>query len=173
MGLISRVSSRTYRLFLIMSAIWSERTTQCEIAASNFVDIYYKSFDNKDNHRRKNLQKLYTDNAQLNFRGHCYRSPSNIATFQDSLPETEHRIDSLDVQPLAGDLGDLPTDHQSAPLACVINVAGTVGYRTQTTTDPNRRYKSDIYGFTQGFMLLATITPGQSKPTWKVMSDST
>merc|ERR1712018_175447 len=114
---------------MMSSSIWLDRVNQVEMGAQTFLDIYYKSFDNKDQYRRKNLQKLYMPEAVLNFRGHTYKKPENIGNFQDSLPETEHRIDGLDCQPVSGNEGDKPIDHQHSPLVCLVNVSGTVGYK--------------------------------------------
>lgn len=94
------------------------------------------------------LQKLYLDTATIVWNGNAVKGLDEIIKFYDTLPTTEHNLDSLDCQPL--------TDHISGgQMTICVKTFGKVKY------DKNR---SKI--FHQNFLLTSV------NNVWKIVSDS-
>ncbi|XP_074640722.1 NTF2-related export protein 1-like [Tubulanus polymorphus] len=112
-------------------------------AANDFSKLYYETFDK----RRHVLSRLYMDTASLTWNGNSVTGISNILTFYDTLPSSEHTVESLDAHPIVEG-----TQGQSTILVCAC------GYV---------KYQGNCAGtFTQNFLLASM--PGD---VWKVVSD--
>jgi len=166
--------------------IWSERVTNCESAARQFVDeLYYPSYDNKGGHSRRQVNKLYSPQATLVWRGRHFKGGEQIQRFIEDLPETEHRIESYDAQPLAGAEGEKAVDLDSAPLSCQLTVTGSVQYRNVAMNEQDAKQQRErfeqqghrgefrpraILNFSQHFVLVA-MKNETGKASWKIVSE--
>ncbi|XP_069130823.1 NTF2-related export protein 2-like isoform X3 [Argopecten irradians] len=120
------------------------KVDQASEAGETFSKLYYDSFDKK----RHLIQKLYMDSATLIWNGTTVNGLEKILKFFETLPTSEHSIDSLDCQPL--------TDQVSGgQMTVAIKTFGTVKYQGSKTR-----------AFHQNFMLTSL------NNVWKIVSDS-
>ncbi|XP_048773994.1 NTF2-related export protein 2-like isoform X4 [Ostrea edulis] len=144
---------------------------QATEAGEQFAKLYYETYDKK----RHVLHKLYLDTATMVWNGNGLSGLDNIQKYLEGLPVSEHRMESLDCQPLSdwtyygmvsGPSGQdtdetvnsriLQLDKVSGgQFSIIVKTYGTVKYQ-------NRKPKT----FHQNFMLTS------QNNLWKVVSDS-
>ncbi|KAJ8298165.1 hypothetical protein KUTeg_024696 [Tegillarca granosa] len=120
------------------------KVVQAAEAGEEFSKLFYETFDKK----RHVLQKLYLDTATLVWNGNCINGQTDIVNFYQKLPTTEHKLESLDCQPL-------PDEVSSGQMTIIVKTFGTVKYQ-------NRKPKL----FHQSFMLTS------QNNVWKIVSDN-
>ncbi|XP_048773993.1 NTF2-related export protein 2-like isoform X2 [Ostrea edulis] len=70
---------------------------QATEAGEQFAKLYYETYDKK----RHVLHKLYLDTATMVWNGNGLSGLDNIQKYLEGLPVSEHRMESLDCQPLS------------------------------------------------------------------------
>ncbi|XP_041462776.1 NTF2-related export protein 2-like [Lytechinus variegatus] len=116
----------------------------CE-AGEQFYKVFYENFDKK----RTLLGKLYLESATMVWNGNPVSGSAEITKFFDKLPVSEHRVDTLDCQPIPTEV----TDNQTSVL---VITSGKVKFDGKGN-----------FPFAQNFVL--TQTPNG---VWKVASSS-
>lgn len=114
----------------------------CE-AAEQFVKLFYDVLDK----RRHVAAQFYMDTATLTWNGHQVATPAEIVKFLETLPSSEHKVESMDAQPIAGNLIDGQT-------AILVVSSGVVKYQGNA-----------IQAFNQNFLLVA------QNQKWKIVTD--
>ncbi|XP_052280260.1 NTF2-related export protein 2-like [Dreissena polymorpha] len=117
-------------------------------AAQEFSRLYYETIDKK----RHLLTKLYQDNAEAGWNGNILKGKEAILKFYDDLPSSEHKIESLDCQPMSGPIS-------AGQLYIIVKTFGTVKF-------PNNALKS----FHQSFLLTPETISGNN--FWKIARDT-
>ncbi|XP_052720887.1 NTF2-related export protein 2-like isoform X2 [Crassostrea angulata] len=117
---------------------------QASEAGEQFAKLYYETYDKK----RHMLNKLYLDTATMVWNGNGLSGLENIQKYLEGLPVTEHRMESLDCQPISDKVS-------GGQFSIIVKTYGTVKYQ-------NRKSKT----FHQNFMLTS------QNNVWRVVSDS-
>ncbi|WAR00643.1 NXT1-like protein, partial [Mya arenaria] len=94
------------------------------------------------------LAKLYQDGAEAGWNGNGLKGKDAIIKFYEDLPISEHKLETLDSQPLADVVS-------SGQLTIIVKTFGTVKF-------PNNPLKS----FHQSFILTS------QNNVWKIISDT-
>ncbi|XP_033743790.1 NTF2-related export protein 2-like isoform X2 [Pecten maximus] len=127
-----------------MASDFQAKVDQASEAGEVFSKLYYDSFDKK----RHLIQKLYLDSAALVWNGTPVNGLEKILKFFETLPTSEHSLDSLDCQPLIDQVC-------GGQMTIAIKTFGTVKYQGSKTK-----------AFHQNFMLTSL------NNVWKIVSES-
>ncbi|XP_046997649.1 NTF2-related export protein [Schistocerca americana] len=111
--------------------------------AEEFTKLYYESVDK----RRHLMSKYYLDTGILSWNGNGTVGKDQIQKFYEQLPSTEHRLTSLDAQPVI----DVAVSSQ---LTFVVQVSGFVKFQDKAQRP-----------FQQNFVITA------EGDKWKIVSD--
>ncbi|CAH1777046.1 unnamed protein product, partial [Owenia fusiformis] len=122
----------------------TSKIDQANEAGEAFSKLYYENFDK----RRQVLGKMYMDTATMVWNGNGVTGTTDILKFIEDLPSSEHKVESLDCQPL----GDHVTKGQTS---IIVTTMGSVKYEGNTAKM-----------FNQNFMLTS------QENVWKVVSDT-
>ncbi|XP_052076817.1 NTF2-related export protein 2-like [Mytilus californianus] len=123
---------------------FSTKVDQAAEAGEQFSKLYYETTDKK----RHLLQKLYLDSATVVWNGNAVKGLEEIIKFYDTIPTSEHNLDSLDCQPLTDQIS-------GGQMTICVKTFGTVKYD---------KAKPKI--FHQNFILTSV------NNVWKIVSDS-
>merc|ERR1712130_286376 len=108
---------------------WDNRVEVAEDAAKQLCDNYYMVMDKK----RQQIHKLYSEQATLIWDGNKVDTQDAIGKFLKDLPISNHRIDSLDVQPV----DEVMTDGTTSFL---IGVSGSVKFDKKSYLNFNQHF---------------------------------
>ncbi|CBY21501.1 unnamed protein product [Oikopleura dioica] len=100
---------------------FKERTEDAEQAAQQLCDSYYECLDKK----RHQIHRMYAESSILIYDGKRLKSQDEIKKQLNEGDESNHRIETLDVQPV----DDSMTDGKSSFL---ISAAGSVRFGTKS-----------------------------------------
>ncbi|CBY30455.1 unnamed protein product [Oikopleura dioica] len=100
---------------------FKERTEDAEQAAQQLCDSYYECLDKK----RHQIHRMYAESSILIYDGKRLKSQDEIKKHLNEGDESNHRIETLDVQPV----DDSMTDGKSSFL---ISAAGSVRFGTKS-----------------------------------------
>lgn len=81
---------------------FKEKTEDAEAAAQQLCDSYYEFIDKK----RHQIHRMYAESAILVYNGKKCKSQEEIKKTLTGVPDSNHRIESLDVQPVADSMTD-------------------------------------------------------------------
>ncbi|KAL4230517.1 NTF2-related export protein 2 [Mactra antiquata] len=113
-------------------------------AAKEFSKLYYETMDKK----RHLLAKLYQETAEEIWNGNVHKGKDEILKTLGELPATEHKVESLDCQPI-------PDSISPGQFTVIVKVYGTVSYTS-----------NNLRSFHQSFILTS------QNNVWKIISDT-
>ncbi|XP_026472079.1 NTF2-related export protein-like [Ctenocephalides felis] len=115
--------------------------------AEEFTKLYYETMDK----RRHLMSKLYLDTGILAWNGNGSTGKDAIQKYFSDLPPSEHKLLSLDAQPVL-------EDAVSSQHTILILVSGTVKFNAESTDVKQRSFQQHFLVTAQG-------------DKWKIASD--